>query len=80
MDIASSKGQYYNTSDPTAFSVNGLPYGFQARKLKGYEDGFPVLFETKLNLDRTSKILQYVADGKYIDKKVRGECSARDEW
>jgi hypothetical protein len=65
-------GAYYNTSDATNLNVNGLPYAFHARKLKGYEDGFPVMFENKLTALGSQRLLNYVYDGVYLDKNTSG--------
>ncbi len=52
-------------------SINNIPYGFHSRSIDGYEKGFPVLFENKLGSVRSAELMQYLIDGKYLDKSVR---------
>ena len=69
-EIYDTMGAYYNTSDTSALNVNGLPYGFHARSLRGYKDGFPVMFENKLDVLGSQRLMDYVYDGVYIDKNT----------
>ena len=64
---------YYNTSNNNLadLNVNGLPYGFHSRSLEGYEDGFPIMFENKLDAKASERLLQYIYDGVYLNKNTK---------
>eukprot|EP00798_Chlamydomonas_sp_ICE-L_P022445 gene22445-29559_t len=63
---------YYNTSSSSEVGPNGVPLGFRWRNMKGYENGFPVLFENRMREEQASNVMQYLMDGNYLDYKTKG--------
>eukprot|EP00798_Chlamydomonas_sp_ICE-L_P026832 gene26832-4428_t len=63
---------YYNTSSSSEVGPNGVPLGFRWRNMKGYENGFPVLFENRMREEQAANVMQYLMDGNYLDYKTKG--------
>eukprot|EP00798_Chlamydomonas_sp_ICE-L_P004363 gene4363-14486_t len=63
---------YYNTSSGSEVGPNGVPLGFRWRNMKGYENGFPVLFENRMQEEQAANVMQYLMDGNYLDYKTKG--------
>eukprot|EP00798_Chlamydomonas_sp_ICE-L_P007688 gene7688-851_t len=40
--------------------------------MKGYENGFPVLFENRMIEEQAANVMQYLMDGNYLDGKTKG--------
>ena len=63
---------YYDTS-PDSIEIDqltGLPFGFFPYPLDGYEDGYPVLFDSHINRKRALQLLTYLNDGDFLDPKL----------
>eukprot|EP00897_Mesotaenium_endlicherianum_P009733 jgi/Mesen1/8789/ME000527S08290 len=52
--------------DPSLFTANNVPLGFFHRKIKGYPDGFSVIFDINLSHDQAVARLQYLEDGLFL--------------
>eukprot|EP00798_Chlamydomonas_sp_ICE-L_P008465 gene8465-4909_t len=72
---------YYNTSNSSEVGPTGVPLGFRWRNMKGYENGFPVLFENRMRKsdvsvdmkqERAANVMQYLMDGNYLDEQTKG--------
>eukprot|EP00798_Chlamydomonas_sp_ICE-L_P019373 gene19373-26022_t len=63
---------YYNTSNSSEVGPNGVPLGFKWRNMKGYGNGFPVLFENRMIEEQAANVMQYLMDGNYLDDKTKG--------
>mmetsp|Transcript_8258 Transcript_8258/g.24923 ORF Transcript_8258/g.24923 Transcript_8258/m.24923 type:complete len:2121 (-) Transcript_8258:1576-7938(-) len=63
---------YYNTS-ASSYEVNpvtGMPFGFFHHPLQGYQDGYPVLFDTHVSEKRMLQLLSYVQDGGLLSSQL----------
>ena len=48
----------------------GDPFGFQQVNLAGYAQGYPLLMDNHVPRDRLKQMLQYMADGDYLDRQL----------
>lgn len=66
----------YNLSSTTSnqppyckelFNPYNIPYGFKAKNLPGFEDGFPFFFDINLSADVATAWLKYLQNGLFLD-------------
>ncbi|KAG1675992.1 hypothetical protein FOA52_014236 [Chlamydomonas sp. UWO 241] len=67
-----SMSDFYNMSDgsPEVNNVTGIPFGFFHTPLKGFDDGYPLLFDTHVSEKRIVDLLHYVQDGGMLSTQL----------
>ncbi|KAG1670027.1 hypothetical protein FOA52_011183 [Chlamydomonas sp. UWO 241] len=67
-----SMSDHYNMSDgsPEVNNVTGLPFGFFHTPLKGFDDGYPLLFDSHVSEKRIVDLLHYVQDGGMLSAQL----------
>lgn len=75
----------YNDSSTTSnqrpyckelFNMYNIPYGFKAKNLPGFTDGFPFFFDINLSADVAGAWLKYLQNGLYLDATKTTSLSA----
>ncbi|KAG1680608.1 hypothetical protein FOA52_015057 [Chlamydomonas sp. UWO 241] len=77
--------QYYNTTVclNAASQACGevdrheMPLGFEPVAMAGLPDGYPLLFDNHVPLDRARELLTYMSDGAFLDPKLSKELTVR---
>uniref|UniRef100_A0A061QZ39 Polycystin cation channel PKD1/PKD2 domain-containing protein n=1 Tax=Tetraselmis sp. GSL018 TaxID=582737 RepID=A0A061QZ39_9CHLO len=74
---AARESFFYNTT-PGSEDINHLqaPFGFFPRNLSGFQPGFPLLVDTRLDSFHVAQVWKGLADGAWIDRKTH-EMKAR---
>ncbi|KAG1660944.1 hypothetical protein FOA52_005525, partial [Chlamydomonas sp. UWO 241] len=67
-----SMSDFYNMADgnPEVNNVTGMPFGFFHTPLKGFADGYPLLFDTHVSEKRIVDLLHYVQDGGMLSAQL----------
>ncbi|KAG1675982.1 hypothetical protein FOA52_014226 [Chlamydomonas sp. UWO 241] len=67
-----SMSDFYNMSDgsPEVNSMTGIPFGFFHTPLKGFDDGYPLLFDTHMPEKRIVDLLHYIQDGGMLSAQL----------
>jgi hypothetical protein len=72
-----SMPDFYNMSDGSreVNNVTGMPFGFFHAPLKGFDDGYPLLFDTHVSEKRVVDLLHYVQDGGLLSALLTRRCA-----
>ncbi|GFR52795.1 hypothetical protein Agub_g15415 [Astrephomene gubernaculifera] len=66
-DVAGRPWTRYNFSEGnTEISSGDIPFGFNHYPMPGMPDGYPIFFDTRLGANRTSQLLSYLKEGRYL--------------